>query len=234
MSYQDKPTQKFYGLFQYIFDHYNNSLFDGQIKDCIISITRKKNVFGHFAPKRFFHAEDHETDELALNPSMFVKFPLIEICQTIVHEMCHAWQEYYGKPSRAGYHNKEFADKMMEVGLMPSSTGNPGGKIVGQTMADYPMDGGRFLEVSEELMNNRIFEGLYYEVNPLILQNVDNTKPLYDQIKDLSLGSDESTTKPKPPKKSKIKYSCGCSNVWGKPELQIHCNVCSQDMKPAA
>lgn len=234
MSHQDKPTQKFYGLFQFIFDHYNEALFDGQIKDCIISVTRKKNVFGHFAPKRFFHADDLETDELALNPTMFVKFPLIEICQTIVHEMCHAWQEYYGNPSRSGYHNQEFAEKMIEVGLMPSSTGEPGGKTIGQKMADYPIEGGRFLEVSEELMNNRIFEGLYYEINQTMLEGVDPNRPLYDQIKDLSLNNLYDPSKPGPTKKTKIKYSCQCSNVWGKPELQIHCNGCGEDMVPAA
>jgi predicted SprT family Zn-dependent metalloprotease len=234
MSQQEKPTFKFYGLFQYIFDHYNDTLFDNQIKDCIISITRKKDCFGHFVPKRFFHANDHETDELALNPTMFVKFPLIEICQTIVHEMVHAWQEYHGTPSRAGYHNKEFADKMIYVGLMPSSTGEPGGKTVGQSMADYPIKGGRFLEVSEELMNNQIFEGLYYEVNPLVLQSVDTNRPLYDQIKDLILSPEDNIIKPNATKKTKIKYSCDCSNVWGKPELQLHCKGCDKDMLPAA
>ena len=34
-------------------------------------------------------------------------------------------------------YNKEFAEKMMSVGLMPSTTGKPGGKTVGQKMSDY-------------------------------------------------------------------------------------------------
>jgi|TARA_Y100001001_G_scaffold154242_1_gene168789 hypothetical protein len=232
MTAKDKPTKKFYGLFQYIFDHYNGHLFESKIKDPIIVITRRKNVAGYYIHESFYHIEDNETDELALNPEMFLKFPLIEICQTIVHEMCHAWQHHYGSPSYRAYHNKEWAEKMIEVGLMPSDTGKPGGKTTGFHMADYPIKGGRFLQVSEELMNNEVFEGLYYENNPSLFQNIDNSLPLYDQIKDLVL---EELTTPKPkPKKSKIKYSCGCSNVWGKPDLEIHCNACGEDMRPAS
>ncbi len=33
---------------------------------------------------------------------------------------------------------------MESIGLMPSSTGEPGGKRTGQKMADYPIEGGRF------------------------------------------------------------------------------------------
>lgn len=128
MEQSSKPTSKFYGLFQYVFDHYNDALFCGTIKDCLIVVTRRKNVFGHNTRKRWFSIQDQETDELALNPSMFIKFPLIEICQTIVHEMRHGWQYHYGKPSQEGCHNKEWANKMIDIGLMPSRTGKPGGK----------------------------------------------------------------------------------------------------------
>ena len=75
MEQSSKPTSKFYGLFQYVFDHYNDALFCGTIKDCLIVVTRRKNVFGHNTRKRWFSIQDQETDELALNPSMFIKFP---------------------------------------------------------------------------------------------------------------------------------------------------------------
>jgi len=226
METVDKPTKKFYGLFQYIFDHYNDHLYNGKLKDCIIVVTRKHNVFGHYAHKRWFHVEDQETDELALNPEMFLKFPLLEICQTMVHEMCHAWQHHFGKPSRPGYHNKEWANKMIEIGLMPTDTGKKGGKITGFAMADYAIKDGKFLQVSEELMNSQVFAGLYYEVNPLVFDQVNDNEPLFDQIKDLTLAD-----KPKVKgRKTKVKYSCDCANVWGKPDLEIHCNACGHDM----
>ncbi|CAH8296127.1 SprT-like family protein [Mariniflexile fucanivorans] len=228
MDIQDKPTKKFYGLFQYIFDFYNDELFDNQIKDCLIVITRKKNVAGHYAFKRWYHNENLETDELALNPSMFLKFPLIEICQTVVHEMAHGWQFHYGTPSRPGYHNKEWSDKMIDLGLMPSSTGQVGGKTVGQAMSDYPINDGKFLEATEELLNSDIFSGLFLEINPDIAELINPDTPLFDQIKDLTLADHES----KPKKLTKIKYSCGCSNVWGKPDLDINCNACGTLMFP--
>lgn len=223
----DKPTARFYGLFQYIFDHYNETLFEGKINDCILVITRRKDVMGHYSFKRWFHAEDQDTDELALNPSMFVKFPLIEICQTMVHEMCHGWQYHYGAPSRNGYHNKEWAEKMISLGLIPSDTGLPGGKQTGQQMNDYPIEGGRFMEVTEDLLNNEVFHGLYLEVNPELLELLTDDKPAFEQIKDITLAQEQSQSKPKA-QKQKIKYSCGCSNVWGKPDLDLLCNSCGE------
>ncbi len=58
--------------------------------------------------------------------------------------MCHLWQHHFGTPSRTGYHNKEWAAKMREVGLIPSDTGKPGGKDTGQKVSDYLEEGGRF------------------------------------------------------------------------------------------
>lgn len=226
MNTAEKPTSKFYGLFQYLFDHYNQTLFHGEIKDCVIVVTRQKKVFGHYSPKKWFNAEDFETDELALNPSMFIKFPLIEICQTIVHEMCHGWQYHYGNPPKNVYHNKEFSRKMQEVGLMPSRTGKAGGKDVGQKMADYPIKGGRFLQETEILMNSDVFAGLYLEVNPQIVDLLNDESPIYDQIKDLIATHMVAPTSAP----TKSKYSCDCCNVWGSPNLDIACNRCGTDM----
>ena len=36
-----------------------------------------------------------------------------------VHEMCHLWQQHRGKPGRGGYHNIEWVEVMLEVGLIP-------------------------------------------------------------------------------------------------------------------
>ncbi len=227
MDDQERPTKKFYGLFQYVFDYYNKTLFDSAIQDCLIVITRRKSVMGHYSFKRWFSISDQETDELAINPSQFLKHPLIEICQTVVHEMCHGWQYHYGTPSRAGYHNREWSEKMQEVGLMPSGTGNPGGRKVGQKMGDYAIPNGRFLEVTEELMNSEIFAGLYLEVNPEIVRLLNNDQPLFDQIKDMTLV--QVGGKPKGAKKAK--YSCSCCNVWGKPGLQLYCRDCGEAMR---
>lgn len=228
-SMNDTPTEIFYGLFQYLFDEYNQLLFDGSLTDCLIVITRKKNVMGHYSHKRWLDEDENKTDELALNPNMFHRYELTEICQTFVHEMCHGWQYHYGTPSRGGYHNKEWAEKMISVGLMPSSNGQVGGKTTGQKMSDYPIPGSKFDLFTKEVLNNKVFAQLYYEINPTLMASIDPLKPFLPQIKGLSLIQDNQTTG----KKTKIKYSCACSNVWGKPDLELYCKICEEDLLPA-
>src|SRR3546814_15117619 len=84
---------------------------------CLITMQREKRTYGYFSRRRFVHTVDQRsTDEIAINPSYFAVVPLIEILQTIVHEMVHAWQAHFGKQSRPGYHNQEWAAKMEESG----------------------------------------------------------------------------------------------------------------------
>lgn len=227
---KDKATAKFYGLFQYLFNFYNKHLFKGEVKDCLIVITRKTHSFGHYSNKRWYQSKREAVDELAINPGMFHKYPLIEICQTVVHEMCHAWQYHYGKPSRNGYHNREFAQIMDNVGLVASSTGEPGGKQTGQNMADYPKKGGKFLKISEKLINSGVFKDLYFEVNPDVVNTIDENIPLFEQLVSLIGVAEGNENKPKP-RTYKFKYSCQCSNVWGKPELDLLCNICGSNFK---
>jgi hypothetical protein len=87
-----------------------------------------------------------------MNPTYFAVVPIIETLQTQVHEMTHLWQHHFGKPGRGRYHNEEWARKMESIGLMPSSTGQPGGARTGDCMADYAVEGGRFLAACQELL----------------------------------------------------------------------------------
>ena len=78
-----------------------------------------------------------------------------DILGTLVHEMCHQWQHELGNPSRSGYHNKEWGNKMKEVGLYPSSTGQPGGRQTGQQVSHFIVEGGAF-DVAFALMQDDI------------------------------------------------------------------------------
>ena len=76
---------------------------------------------------------------------------------TLAHEMAHAWQYHFGKPSaEAGYHNVEWGTKMEEIGLMPSNTGEPGGKRTGQQMTHYIVEDGPFAEAASDLLGSRL------------------------------------------------------------------------------
>lgn len=150
------PTTLAYGELQSAFDHYNRALFRDELPHCLITMQREKRTYGYFSHRRFVHTVDQRsTDEIAINPSYFAVVPLLEILQTIVHEMVHAWQAHFGNPSRPGYHNQQWADKMEAIGLMPSSTGVPGGARTGQKMADYPIPGGSFLVATDELLTSK-------------------------------------------------------------------------------
>lgn len=146
------PTQEFYSALQHAYAFFNTELFGGKLSDCLITVQREKNIMGYFSHKRWGSMKNGTVHEIALNPAYFAKHPLREVFQTIVHEQCHLWQYEHGKPGRRGYHNKEWADKMESIGLMPSSTGQPGGKRTGEKMSDYCISGGRFEKACYELM----------------------------------------------------------------------------------
>ena len=107
---------------------------------------RHKGAYGYFSGDRFASIDDPEevTDEIALNPAHFARRTPTQTLSTLVHEMVHLWQHHLGTPSRNGYHNKEWAAKMREVGLIPTDTGQPGGKDTGQKVTHIIEEGGRF------------------------------------------------------------------------------------------
>ncbi|MDQ2840171.1 MAG: SprT-like domain-containing protein [Acidobacteriota bacterium] len=84
---------------------------------------------GYFAPERFAgRVENTTAHELALNPDVFTGRSDELILSTLVHEMAHVWQQTHGTLPRRCYHDKEWAAKMKEISLQPSTTGEPGGK----------------------------------------------------------------------------------------------------------
>lgn len=69
------------------------------------------------------------TDEIALNPEYFAAVPLMEVLQTLVHEMVHLfWQAHFGTP-RCVLPQPRMANKMERLGLMPTDTGQPKGDV---------------------------------------------------------------------------------------------------------
>lgn len=120
------------------YDAMNAQLFGGGLPGCVLTFEDKGQHFGYYCKGGFVDRERKaRRDEIALNPRHFLtNSGDLELLQTLVHEMCHQWQEHYGKLSLWTYHNKEWAQKMLSIGLIPSSTGKPKGKQTGQRMAD--------------------------------------------------------------------------------------------------
>jgi len=137
------PTTETYNSLDAAFRYFNKELFGNKLPHCLITMQRKAKSRAYFASERFGKGKEI-VDEIALNPMHFEGRTLEQIMSTLVHEMTHLQQFRFGKPSRNGYHNKEWAGLMEAVGLIPSDTGEVGGKRTGQSMTHYVEKGGRF------------------------------------------------------------------------------------------
>lgn len=250
-----KPTEEAYAELLQAYDFYNAELFGGELPPCLITFQRQKRTFGYFSKGRFGHRDTRKADEIALNPEYFVVVPMIEVLQTLVHEMTHLWQAHFGTPSRTCYHNMQWADKMEGMGLMPSETGMPGGKRVGQSMGDYPIAGGRFEQVTKRLISSG-FAISWFDRYPAATPEkyVNNPQIIFSpqgSSDDESYDDDTETTttfaaacslpaalppeiannqKEKDENRSnRCKYTCPtCKiNVWGKPKLRVACVDCA-------
>jgi predicted SprT family Zn-dependent metalloprotease len=249
---RSQPTPQAYAELEHAYDHFNRALFAGQLPGCLITLQREKRTCGYFSRSRFANLDGQLTDEIALNPCYFAVFPLVETMQTLVHEMAHQWQAHFGKPGRGRYHNDEWADKMESIGLMPSSTGRPGGKRTGDHMADYAIEGGRFLAACQALVTDS-FQISWYDRFPatehvqagLVTHAVHLSAavgggqapaasvPVAASLVVASV-ADRQIQTPAPDKSNRVKYSCSCSiNVWGKPALRLQCLECGNVFTPA-
>jgi hypothetical protein len=142
--------------------------------------------------------------ELALNPDSFIGRTDEMILSTLVHEMAHVWQQTHGRPPRKGYHDREWAVKMLEIGLQPSNTGEPGGKETGQSMSHYILPDRRYSKVFAKLAATGFQP--HWQSAPAIQQG-------------------------KAKKASKNKYTCPqCGqNAWAGTQAQLICGVCYND-----
>ncbi len=226
-----KPTTETYAELQHAYDIFNVNLYDGTLPECLITLQRQKKIYGYFAPERFENRSGEKTDEIALNPTYFAVVPLVEIMQTLVHEMAHLWQHHLGTPGRGRYHNEEWAKKMETLGLMPSNTGKPGGKRTGDSMGDYAIEGARFLDVCREFLTSD-FKISWYDRFALsnsvtAAQNGSGLSFNFPGGSTITATDGIEMTTSTSNKSNRSKYTCDCDiNVWGKPELNIVCGNC--------
>ena len=149
-----RPTEQTYHELQMAFDFFNKELFNDRLPQCIITLQRQQKFRGFFAQERFINGQGDRVDELALNPGYFATSSMLEIMSTIVHEQTHSYICHFGNAGRRGYHNREWADHMESIGLIPSDTGRPGGKKTGERMSHYIVEEGLFAQVCSRLLTD--------------------------------------------------------------------------------
>lgn len=181
----------------------NAKLWDDALPDDVVFTSRTRaDHGGHFSPNRYTDRLDETVryHEIALNYDGFTGHDDKFIGAILVHEQCHLWQEVCGRPPSRAYHDRQWATKMEEVGLMPSSTGRVGGKRTGARMSHFIIPGGLYDRVFDELAAT----GWHFNFQSTIVRGVSKTK------------------------KSKATYICpACgANAWAKPNSHLVCETC--------
>jgi hypothetical protein len=209
VSYAPKPvgtpTAQQFAAFEVVFDHFNSELFGATLPPVMLAFAKKPKSIGYYRHNAWRRPgeEAGSVSEIALCPDGLTREERA-VASTIVHEMVHHWQCVEGKPSRRGYHNAEWANRMEALGLMPSNTGEPDGRRTGQRMTHYVIAKGAFERAFEKLDRTVLL--------PFIA------------------GSPSPTSKPAPTTTdpSKTKFTCPCCGdiARGKPTLMIACRKC--------
>jgi hypothetical protein len=146
------PTHSQFAAYQQIFDYFNQTLFENQLPAGMLSYSRRRHS-SHtlFTAGQWEGEAGSTTSEISLNLKQLREGEPHEILATLVREMVHLWQEMYGNPSSTGYYNREWAEKMEEVGLIPTDTGLPGGKRTGKRIEHFIEPAGRFEQAFHKL-----------------------------------------------------------------------------------
>ena len=207
-----KPSVDQITSFQAAFDYFNSNLFQNTLPQVILNFSRTgSKTIAFYAPKRWEQksqeantSSDEPLDEISLSPK-YLGRTYEQIFSSLVHEQCHLWQFTYGNPSRKGYHNREWAEKMKEVGLQPD---DGTGKETGQSVSHRIIEGGAFQKAYRQMPENfKLPWRVFVERPP---EGVGKT----------------------PPKKGgrRIKYTCSVcgSNIWGKSGLEVICRMCDE------
>jgi hypothetical protein len=218
------PTQAQFEAYRQMFDYFNAALFGGSLRPVLLNFSRHAGSYGFFAPERWHDAApgaEVKAHEISLNPSHLATRSPIQTASTLVHEMCHLWQQDHGTPPRRGYHDREWSAKMAEVGLVTVCPKTGKEKRSAPALTHRIEEGGAF---------ERAFRAMPEAF--LLPWSSSDGRP-----RTAAGGATGAEGKaPEAPKsRNKVKYSCpGCAaNVWGKPGLSVLCGECGESFAEA-
>ncbi len=238
----NSPTLTLYTALQTAFDHFNDRLFGERLPPCLITLRSASRVYGYHHAGRFISPDGKLVDELGMHPGFFTLQPVEAVLATLVHEMVHHWQNHAGTPSPSNPHNREWAEKMVSVGLQPSHTGLPGGRKTGRSMSDYVLPEGSFLSACRDLLAQGFvlpWMDRHAPVKPeshLVHQRaleaagvkIEMTPAPVTMLPDLVAGK-PSVWEP-PPKKPLTRFKFICpkceTKAWAAADAAILCGVC--------
>ena len=196
----DEATLKLFKAFQQSYNFFRTYLFCDSLSPVVLTLNRTRRSAGYFMDTAWIDNVNNVLPEINISPYILEQ-PSNIVMSVLVHEMAHHFQYLHGKPGRGRYHNKQFAKIMMWLGLMCSATGLPGGRMTGDRMPHYIIDGGRF-------------------------QQVFNTMPPEFVLPFKSFPYKRVTTTQT--NKNKTTYRCGScdTTLWGRPNQNALCGNC--------
>lgn len=202
-----------YSSCQNPYNLFNKHLFKESLPPCILTFPRKRNAYGFFVNNRWSNHQQNIIYEISLSPDS-LELQIEEIMSILVHEMVHLWQYEFGKPCSGDYHNRQWGFKMKEIGLMPSKTGEPGGKEIGSPMSHYILKDGQFSQTFKQIPLEYLIAWKNYQLSKISIHT-----PMQEKSS-----------------RNKLKYFCpSCNlNVWGKLNLHIKCEDCQLKLKTCA
>lgn len=226
-----KTSTELYRKLQYVIDLIDKTFFSGkgkqkipelvfainnQVKSCVTAFVQADALYDKSANRKLQY--------LGINPKHLDR-DVSEILATICHELCHIYENQYIHIARNGYHDKQWAELMLNCGLEPVYLNKS--KTAVSTKI---IQGGCFEDLVKYFKDNH---------NEDFFNIVEYSQDIERKVK-LSLGIEDDTPRAdnadKPIKRynrNKIKYTCGgCgTKVWGKSGLDISCNECGLDFK---
>jgi len=104
-------------LYQWI-ERFNDRFFDRQMPEALLSFARLDlRILAGYTLKRNPQGLLYE---ITLN-TLYVRRPLWETLETLMHEYVHLWQQNFGQhPVARNYHNQEFVARCEALGLHPA------------------------------------------------------------------------------------------------------------------
>lgn len=240
----NSPSLTLYTALQAAFDHFNANLFEGRLPPCLITLRSASRVYGYHHAGRFIAPDGQVLDELGMHPGFFTLRPIETVMSTLVHEMVHHWQHFAGTPSPSNAHNRQWADKMLSLGLQPSSTGLPGGKNTGRSVSHYILPDGPFVPACKDLLSRGFtlpWLDRHAPTRPESQQAVQEalkkagivlemTPAPITQLPAQTNGSPSVWNPPSRKPATRFKYTCPKCQVkaWAAPNTQILCGVCHE------
>jgi hypothetical protein len=212
-----KPTKEQSQAFSELFDYLNAKLFDGVLPEVMLSFTRDKQIHGgHYVPDVWVNDDGQKIGEICVNSNTFTEntpAKIMDLINTVAHEMVHHWQHVHGKPTRNGYHNQEWSDKSTAIGLEPFG---PDGKKLGQAIDTKIIPSGPLDTALNDLPESAVM--------PFFTSNIGGNEP------DVVVIEKDGTPAPTPKSGNRKRYSCPLCGlkVWGKAGLKVICGVDNQ------